>query len=316
MRPNSSVRPYRRSNAGISPAAELLEARILLAAPVAKDDAVATDENTVLTGNVLADNGFGADSDADADPITVAVVNGNAGAVGTMITLASGAKLTVNANGSFTYDPSGAFSELALGESAMDTFTYRITDGTNSSNVATVTVTIAGANSPPVVTGETLQGSKNAVIFGNVLANDSDPDGDTLAVSAVNGNPASVGTTITLASGSTVRVLANGSFEYAAGGKLKRLEAGESAFDSFTYAVSDGNGGTGSATVTIRVNGEGFEDIVGYHQGTWQIGKSTGSAFATSVTQSANIAWDAIAYGDFNADGRTDVVGFIDGSWR
>ncbi len=295
---------------------ESLEERVLLAAPIAQDDAVATDENTALNGDLFADNGSGADSDPEADPITVSAVNGNAAAVGAEIALASGAKLTVNADGTFTYDTSNLIADPTLGESVSDSFTYRITDGTFMSGTATVTVTVSGVNSIPVISGDMYQIGKFTVLNGDVFANDSDADEHALTVTEVNGNAAAVGTTITLASGSTVQVLAGGSFTYTPGGTLKRLEIGESAFDSFTYSASDGNGGTGTATVTIRINGEGLDDLVGYYQGTWQIGRSTGSAFATSITAAANLAWDAIAYGDFNADGLTDVVGLIDGSWR
>jgi VCBS repeat-containing protein len=294
----------------------VLEERVLLAAPVAQDDAVATDEDTVLMGDLLADNGSGADSDPESDPLTVSAVNGNAAAVGTMITLASGAKLTVNASGTFTYDPFGAFDDLTLGQSAMDTFTYRITDGTFSSGTATVTVTISGVNSPPAINADMFQIGKFTVLNGDVFANDTDGDADALTVTAVNGSGAAVGTTITLASGSTLQVLSGGSFIYRAGGNLKRLEVGETGFDSFTYSAADGHGGSGTATVTIRVSGEGLDDLVGYHLGTWQIGRSTGSAFATSTTITGNVAWDGLVYGDFNADGLTDVVGFIDGEWR
>ena len=40
------------------------------------------------------------------------MVNGDAGNVGTQITLPSGALLTVNVDGTFSYDPNGAFDDL------------------------------------------------------------------------------------------------------------------------------------------------------------------------------------------------------------
>ena len=64
------------------------------------------------------------------DTRTVAAVNGVPANVGTPITLASGALLTVNADGSCTYDPTAvaAFQALATGQSATDTFTYTMQD--------------------------------------------------------------------------------------------------------------------------------------------------------------------------------------------
>ena len=110
---------------------------------VAQDDAVSTTENTAITtGNVLANNGFGVDSDPDSAAILVTAVSG--GALGTQLTLPSGALLTLNANGTFSYDPNHLFDYLptpgsgASNLTITDTFTYTITGG----DTATVTVTV------------------------------------------------------------------------------------------------------------------------------------------------------------------------------
>jgi VCBS repeat-containing protein len=79
-------------------------------APVARPDAFVTNEATILSGNLLADNGSGADVDVDGPTPTISAVNGLAGNVGSQITLSSGALLTVNANGTFTYNPNGVFN--------------------------------------------------------------------------------------------------------------------------------------------------------------------------------------------------------------
>jgi VCBS repeat-containing protein len=115
---------------------------------VAQNDAFTTTENSAITtGNVLADNGSGADSDPDSLLFFVTAVAG--GTVGTQFTLPSGALLTVNANGTFSYDPNHVFDYLpAPGSGASDltvtdTFSYTLTGG----NTATVTVTISGVDS-------------------------------------------------------------------------------------------------------------------------------------------------------------------------
>ncbi len=95
-----------------------------------------------LAGNVVADNGYGADTDVDSAPNVVAV-NG-AATVGTQIALASGALLTVNANGDFAYNRNGAF---ANGIGAFDSFTYRPQLG----NTVTVTIQIAGATQATIM---------------------------------------------------------------------------------------------------------------------------------------------------------------------
>lgn len=129
-------------------------------AAVAKPDAVTTPENQILNGNLFADNGSGIDRDPDGEAVTIALVNGQAANVGATITLASGAKLTVNASGTFSYDPNGKFNHLisaskaaatgTVNNSQKETFTYALTDG----NQVTVTVDVTGVDGA----GDWLQG--------------------------------------------------------------------------------------------------------------------------------------------------------------
>src|SRR4029078_5635070 len=66
--------------------------------------------------------------------------------------------VTNNHDGTFGYDPNGAFESLAAGETATDTFTYTLEDGHGGPSTETVTVTIHGANDgPQVVAGGSLQ---------------------------------------------------------------------------------------------------------------------------------------------------------------
>ena len=78
---------------------------------VARDDVFTGSEAATILGSVFADNGLGADEDPDGPALEVVEVNGQAADVGTPITLASGALLILNADGTFSYDPNGAFAE-------------------------------------------------------------------------------------------------------------------------------------------------------------------------------------------------------------
>ena len=93
-----------------------------------------------VSGNVLANDS----NTVTGGTLTVSTVNGSAANVGTPITLASGALLTVNADGSCTYNPNGAFGWLLLpGQSASDSFTYTAVNSLGvQSNTATVIITI------------------------------------------------------------------------------------------------------------------------------------------------------------------------------
>jgi hypothetical protein len=120
--------------------------------PTAFSDTGTTDEDTVL--NVPAPGVLANDLDPDlVDIKIVSAVNGASANVGTQITLASGALLTVNANGSYVYNPIGvaAFQALGQGQTATDSFTYTMQDAGGLMSSATVTITITGVNDVPAL---------------------------------------------------------------------------------------------------------------------------------------------------------------------
>ena len=210
--------------------------------PTANDDSAAgfgTDEDTAFTTASVLTN----DSDPDTgDSLTVIAV-GTAGTQGLV---------SSNGDGTFDYDPNGAFESLAAGATATDTFTYTISDGNGGTDTATVTITITGVNDDPTATNDTGAITEDTVLnvaASGVLTNDNDPDtGDSLTVTAFDA---------TSAKGATVSVAADGSYSYDPTGSatLNALAAGATTTDTFTYTISDGNGGTDTATVTITVTG-------------------------------------------------------------
>ena len=94
-------------------------------APVAVENSYEGLEDAALSSNVL-----GNDSDVEGEALTAVLVNGP-----------SHGALTLNPDGSFTYTPASNYS-------GTDTFTYRASDGTGLSNVATVTITITPVEDP------------------------------------------------------------------------------------------------------------------------------------------------------------------------
>lgn len=77
---------------------------------------------------------------------------------------------------------------------------------------------------------------------------DSDPNGDSFEVTAVNGDSNLVGNELMLQSGATITVLANGSAQYRPGQAAK---SGEASADHFEYTIADTSNGVDSADVTI-----------------------------------------------------------------
>lgn len=124
----------------------------------AVDDTFTVGELATLSGADLhADNGSGADSDVEGDSFDVIEVNGNSASVGTQITLPSGALLTVNASGTFDYDPNGQFNDASIGTTPQDSFTYTVTGG----DTATVTINVTLNDGDEVFNGTTQTGNFN-----------------------------------------------------------------------------------------------------------------------------------------------------------
>ena len=107
--------------------------------PRATDDDYEVDEDDSLT--IVAPGVLTNDTDDDGAPLTAVLVTGT-----------TDGTLTLNQDGSFTYAPDPDFN-------GADTFTYVANDGTEDSNVATVTIDVAPVDDRPVLdtnTGVTL----------------------------------------------------------------------------------------------------------------------------------------------------------------
>jgi hypothetical protein len=145
-------------------------------------------------------------SDFANNPRTVTAVNGVAANVGTPITLSSGATLTVNADGTFTYVP-------AAGYQGEDSFQFTLSVGTAS---ATGTANV-NVGQPQLQAGDRLFMAIGQQMFSaanGLLADVVDSSGATVQVTAINGSAANIGVPVTLPSGAAVTVNADGSFTY------------------------------------------------------------------------------------------------------
>jgi hypothetical protein len=120
------------------------------------------------------------------------------------------------------------------GFTGTDTFAYTVNDSQGASGTAYITVNINGNNSAPVAVADSATAIQGVPTTINVLANDNDPENDALTISSVSSGIDGATST----NGTVVNYTSNVSF---------------SGLDSFGYVISDGNGHTASAVVTVNV---------------------------------------------------------------
>lgn len=197
-----------------------LTVRLPNTAPVAVDD-VAYQVNEDGSLSVDAAEGVLAnDSDPDGSPLTAQ-----------LRTNPANGRVTLAADGSFVYVPNPGFV-------GTDSFTYIANDGSDGS-YATVTLTVNAVNHAPVGSADAYAMEAGATFTVDaargVLANDSDPDGDTLTAVLLQGPR-----------NGQFALNADGSFTYTP-------DAGFSGEDVFTYSLRDGTT-TVPVTVTLTVN--------------------------------------------------------------
>ena len=249
--------------------AVLLNSTVTNQAPVAAGDAFSTAEDTVLT--VAAPGVLGNDADPDGDPLTAVLVTGP-----------SHGTLTLNANGSFSYTPAADFA-------GSDSFTYRASDGTLTSNVATVIITVTATNDTPAGVADAYTTAEDTVLTvpaPGVLGNDSDPDGDPLTAVLVTGP-----------GHGSLSLNANGSFSYTPAADFN-------GSDTFTYHANDGTLDSGLATVTITVTAVNDAPV------------ATNDAYTTDEDTALTIAAPGVLGNDSDLDSSTLTAAVVTGRGR
>ena len=188
-------------------------------APIATNDTYNATEDTPLV--VSAPGVLANDFDAETNALTAALVSsplhGN---------------VTLNSDGGFTYTP-------ATNYNGADSFTYHANDGLADSGVATVSLTIASVNDAPIAVNDFATTTQNISVVVSVLANDSDVDGGTPAI-----------VSFTQGASGSVSNNGNGTLTYSPNLNF-------TGSDNFNYTITDGQGGTNSATVNLTVNAVG-----------------------------------------------------------
>jgi probable HAF family extracellular repeat protein/VCBS repeat-containing protein len=199
------------------------------------------------------------DRDPDIhDVLYISAVHGSGANVGRSIAGRYGT-LTLNADGSYSYTENFLGRLLSLiNFSAVDTFSYTVSDGHGGTASSTLTFNtreaarpVAAPDAATVAQGGTVAQPASS----GVLANDKDPDGDALTVSSVSFRNQQVAITASrpaVINGlcGTLTLGADGSYSYT---ETSSSVPARGAQDVFTYSVSDGHGGMASSNLAITV---------------------------------------------------------------
>jgi gliding motility-associated-like protein len=185
--------------------------------PVAKNDLYTLSEDVALNGNVSTNDDLSCDG----------------GNVWSLVSYPlHGVVVFNNNNGSFNYVPDANYS-------GADSFSYKLCDNDNDCSTASVTITVSAVNDPPIAGNDVNLTLKNVPVSGNVLLNDSDPEGNRLTI---------ITTPVSQPANGKVIINPDGTYTYTP-------NPGYSGSDSFVYQVCD-NGNPvmcNQAEVTIKI---------------------------------------------------------------
>ena len=177
--------------------------------PSASEDRVDLGENQQVEINVL-DN----DYDPDGDPLVV-----------TSVSSPSHGTASINVdNTMITYSPAKLFN-------GSDSFTYIVTDSSGGHATATVTLEITGKNDPPLAQDDFIAVQQGETAMLDLLVNDRDPEGDSLAIEVVHGPR---------------QGRLDAAFIYTA-------PTDYNGYDEITYRITDPDGADSTATVLLTV---------------------------------------------------------------
>ena len=182
-------------------------------------------------------------ADESGQSVTFAAVNSNT----LLFTVGGQPVIAVDGTLTFTTAPN-TFGSAVVSVQAVDNG-GAANGGSDTSVARTFTIQVTGQPDSPAAVDDALSVNEDelAGVTFDVLANDSDPDGDTVSLGSFDGS-----------------TIANGVLTNTGGGSFTYVP--DPAFfgsETFTYTAADGNGGVDSGTVTITVAPQPDDPVAG-----------------------------------------------------
>ncbi|MCK5829036.1 MAG: tandem-95 repeat protein, partial [Methylococcales bacterium] len=176
------------------------------------------DSTTTTQGQKVVVDALGNDTDQDGDTLTI-----------TSIANPTNGTAVITGDGKISYTPNADFT-------GTETFEYTISDGNGGTDTANVTVEVGSDNKAPEAVDDSASAEGGEKVVVDVLGNDTDPNGDDLTI-----------TNVADPEHGTAVITGDGKISYTPDVNFNGTE-------SFEYTISDGNGGTDTATVVVDVN--------------------------------------------------------------
>ncbi len=224
--------------------------------------ALTLDEDGQLTVSVDA-------TDVDGDTLSFAIKSGGEPSQG---------QVTVSPTGILTYQPNS-------NANGADSFTVVVSDGNGGSTEQVVSVAITAVNDTPVAVADSVTTDEDVAVSLNVIANDTDVDGDTIELLSATAGNGAVST-----SGGVVTYTPNANFNGS---------------DTVSYEISDGNGGTATGSLAVTVNAVNDAPILTTPLADQSSPEDTDVSFQIPADAFSDVDGDALTYSASLSDGST-----------
>ncbi|MEL6751352.1 MAG: Ig-like domain-containing protein, partial [Pseudomonadota bacterium] len=231
--------------------------------PEANDDALTRSEDSnLVVGNVLAN-----DTDPDTTPVPDVLSVQSAEAIiysypqaltlGVPTILGDGGRFVLFADGTYSFDPLGNYSDLGVGDTRVEEITVTVVDSTGNTDTSVLRITITGTDSAPEISSGLRGATEDQTLNFDLTDFALDPEGGALTFTAAlfNGEAVTIDADTTLSTGEVIRVNADGTGSIVFTGENEGLRGGEILDRPLEFTAQDGAGNASTGSVTLRASG-------------------------------------------------------------